>query len=154
MNVAARLISSSEEYDFLGTPDGYVMKGNTGTQDNGDDFRMDIQMSPSDLGLPNRTKTIVSLVTHYREASGQQAVELQVHLDQDLQASVAKNLTLGSNLQYNTGLLYDNGLVYPGGTIKTSSTFVNRTAREIAPQWRTTDALELIGYHVEFTVED
>ncbi len=51
---------SGTEYDLLGTYNGYVMKGNSGSQDNGTDISWQVKWQPNDFGSPARSKNIVN----------------------------------------------------------------------------------------------
>jgi hypothetical protein len=153
MNFGARSVISDVELDFFGTLDGFVHKGNGSgiLTDNGSEFEWEVDMSPNDLGAPNRRKNIVALRTYIKQKTGSQSFNLSVELDQGKQPAVSAAMTGGTDQKYNTGLLYSAGLRYEGGTNQQLMTHVNRIAETIAPRWIGSDPIELVGYDVEWT---
>jgi hypothetical protein len=65
-------------------------------------------------------------------------------------------ISLGSSLTWNQAdLKWNDGTsVWPGGTTESLPTFVNRTCETIAPQWEGQGTVGLVGYQVEFVLEE
>jgi len=153
-------IVGNNEYDILGSADGYVYQGNDSSKsdDNGSDISWKMKFAPNDLSDSNgqiqrpEEKNIVNLVTLYRSKAGSQTIALSVFLDEGGGEALTqtKNLSLGTSLQYGSGLKYDNGLIYRGGVNERMSFFVNRQASRIQPQYSGTDDFEFQGYFVEY----
>lgn len=155
LNYATRFVSSNTEYDFLGTGDGYVMTGNTGTQDNGTGFSWTITLSPNDLGLPGKLKRIVNLLTYYREQTGSQSITLTLTRDQGRRTQRVNNLETGLRDLWNAGDLWGDGSLWDVGDNNVNRYFVNRVCETVAPSWTGTDEImDLQGYQVEFVVEE
>tara|TARA_Y100000590_G_scaffold28702_1_gene32117 strand:+ start:356 stop:1909 length:1554 start_codon:yes stop_codon:yes gene_type:complete len=154
LNYASRYIISDEEFDWLGSTDGYVLQGNTGTTDNSSDVNWDIKMSPNDLGYPGRSKSITNFVTLYESQRGSQSVNFVATLDQGNLPSRSTSLSLGTTLQYDSSpaSTYDAGLTYPTEQTAEDSFFINRVCQTIAPRWSGSGDFELVGYKVDFTV--
>ena len=152
MNYAARAVVSNVELDFFGDKAGYIYQGNgaTVTTDDGNTFEWEIDMSPNDLGMPNLRKHILVIRTYLKQKAGSQTVNLTVEVDQGKQPVVSAQLFGGTTQEYNSGLQYNSGLRYEGGTNQQLVAFVNRIAEVVAPRWIGSDAIELVGYDVEW----
>ena len=153
MNYGTRSVISDVELDFFGTLDGFVHKGNAAgvLTDDGGEFEWEVDMSPNDLGAPNRRKNIIAVRTYIKQKTGGQSFTLSVELDQGKQPAITANLTGGTDQKYNTGLLYSAGLRYEGGTNQQLFIHINRIAEVLAPRWIGSDPIELVGYDVEWT---
>jgi hypothetical protein len=154
MNHASRYVLSSEEFDWRGSVDGYVYKGNSGSTDDGEDVDWDIQMAPNDLGYPGREKQITNVITIYERQTGSQTVNHVVVINQGNAPSRSGSLTLGSTLTYNASpaKTYDSGIAYGSEQTSEELFFVNRVCRTIAPRWHGSAAFELAGYRVDFNL--
>ena len=83
-------IVGNNEYDILGSADGYVYQGNDSSKsdDNGSDISWKMKFAPNELSDSNgqiqrpEEKNIVNLVTLYRSKAGSQTIALSVFLDQ------------------------------------------------------------------------
>jgi len=141
---------TGEEFDFFGTYDGYVMKGNIGTQDNVTDIPWEIKWHANDLGLQARSKNIVNFRLFYQEQSvGLQDITVTLNLNHGQNARTT-TMTLGSGNLYDNGLEYDTGLEYGSLGVNSASYHVNRVAENIAPQLTSSQSASIIGYQCDF----
>jgi len=156
MNVGDSWVLTNIEYDVFGSADGYLYQGNDSnqTQDNATDFTSTIKTVPNDLGAPGIAKNIVNLITYFRTQGGQQTVEVKMFRDEGRLLTTSGSITIGTAQTYDSGLRYDSGLSYGGGDSIKATTFINRDAEVIAPQWESNDILELQAWQVEFEVPE
>ena len=153
-NVATQFFVASAPFDMLGSTDGYVHKANNGTTDNGQDINWEATMSPNDLQLPGRTKTVLNLRTIVKSSATAKSLNVSVILDQGNLPIRTSTLTVGASLSYNTGLLYNSGRLWPGGTTERVASFINRTLENLAVKWTGDGAIGLVGYQVDFDQEE
>lgn len=154
MNTATQFFVSDAPFDMLGDTNGYVYKGNTGTDDDGTDIDWEITMAPNDIGLPGRTKTILNFRTITKSSATVQSLNLSVTLDQGKLPVRSASLSVGNTLYYNSGLTYNNGVSWPGGTTERPVAFINRTLENLAPKWTGDSNVGIVGYQVDFQQEE
>jgi hypothetical protein len=147
----ASIIISNQELDWLGALDGSIYKGNSSSfsNDNGTGFTWRIKMAPNDLGITGE-KHILSIRTFHKTKSGQQSVDIKVHVNQGRDSTVIGNLVLGTALQWNEGNVWDSGLKWPGAETQQTDFFVNRICKTIAPEWTSSNPSGIEGYFVEY----
>jgi len=153
MNDANRILISNEELVWYGDGDGYVYKSRLG-DDNSTDIDWTVRMTPNDMGLGRRMKTVTNLITYYRMISGNAVVDLTVTIDEGRKPSRVGSLSLGTTLTWNSGLKWNTGLLWPGGATLSDVFFVNRLVENIRPQWTGTGDVELVGYSTDHSVEE
>jgi len=150
MNMGATFKVASVEYDILGDTVGFVNQGNTGTDDDGEDIGWIVTMSPNDLSLPGRTKTVLNMRSIVKSASSKKTINILATLDQGYLPPRTATSTIGASMFFDSGLSYNEGLLWLGGTTERVSTFINRTLETIAPSWTGDGTLGLVGYQVDF----
>ena len=147
--------SSSIEYDLYGNTTGYVYKGNSGTTDDAaSDILWAITMSPNDLGFPGYTKEIVNFRTIVKSQASQNSISLGIIRDQGFRPTKSLTVNIGSALQWNSGFQWNDGLSWPGGTTEFKQSYVGRFAETIAPSWSGSGDASIVGYQVEFKLEE
>ena len=158
VSYATSYFISNREYDYLGTGDGYVLKGNDPdvVTDNGENVEFDIHMAPNDLGHPGRTKRVVNLRSIVKTQPQTNSITVSAIRNQGQVLSRNGNIRLGSQFVWDQGGLYwdDGVMAWPGGTTTTENLFVNRTCETIAPRWTGDGTVGLVGYQVEFVLEE
>jgi len=153
-NYAISFDIAGVEYDCIGTDDGYVMQGNYGATDNGENINWDIQFGPNNMEIPGKAKTILSVDIDLQKQAGTQSVTMEAILNQGRVGTFRQTLDLGSTYTYDSGLKYDTGLKYPGGTNRRQHVFINRNAEIAALRLYGSDAIELVSHAWEFAVEE
>lgn len=164
MNTAARFIDADKVFYLLGTYAGYVYKAGVGADDNSNTDPEDdgtaipwvVQMSPNDLGYPGKTKTVTKLRTIVKTQSSQESINVSAIRDQGQLLARNGTITIGSNQTWDaSGAKWDDGTsTWPGGTTENKNLFVNRTCETIAPRWDSNKVVGLVGYQVEFQLEE
>ena len=158
LTFATNYFIASVEYDYHGTGDGYALKANNSAaaNDNGTAVNFDVQMAPNDLGYPGRTKRVVNLRSIVKTQSSVNSMNVAAIRDQGQLLGRPGSLGLGSSLTWNKpGIKYDDGTTFwPGGTTETLNLFVNRTCETVAPRWNGSGTVGLVGYQVEFVLEE
>lgn len=156
LNFGSRIIQSNEEYDWVGTEDGWIFKKNVASvlEDNTTDFSWHIEMAPNDLGLPGRLKKIIDVRFLTVQKTGQRDVQVDLLFDQGRATYQSQSMTIGSGLKWNdAGSLWNNGgpkRIWPGGSNEATSVWVNRTAETIAPRLIGEQPISVVGYQVEY----
>ena len=158
LTYAASYFLGNVEFDYHGTGDGYALKANDpdATDDNGTEVTFKVQAAPNDLGFPGRTKRIVNLRSLVKTQSTTNSINVSAIRDQGQLLARNGTIGLGSSLTWNQAdLKWNDGTsVWPGGTTESLPTFVNRTCETIAPQWEGQGTVGLVGYQVEFVLEE
>jgi hypothetical protein len=151
-NYGTSMLVGDEDYDFLST--SYVFQADNGTSDNGSDIGWRVKMAPNDLGYPEKTKTVLSIKTIVENQPVQEAYILTAHIDQGDQETVSASTTYGSGFLWDSGATWDSGEEWFGGSTDTHELFVNRTCRTIAPEWTGSGQIGLIGYVVNYILNE
>jgi len=133
---------------------GYTYRGAVGTTDDGTEHDFIIHMEENDLGFSGKTKTIINFRTIYRGKVGTQTITLDLFLDRGILETSQDTLSLGTSLKYNAGNKYNSGLSWPGGANQRADSFINRQCVTLSPRWTGTNDFELVGYQVEFQLEE
>ena len=150
INIATSFRVSSVEFDFLGTTDGYVMQGNNGSQDNGNDINWTIKYTPNDLGMAGKSKDFKFIKIHYRNSAGSQSILMTLILDEGKSASRTNSFTFGQAQTWDSGLKWDDGLKWPSSDNSVDSFFINRVAETVSAQFTGSDSFQLTGIQFEF----
>lgn len=151
LNYANSFIDSNEEEDFLGSTNGYVFKGNTGSTDNSEAINWEVKFAPNDIFQQGATKIVTNVEVLYRSLVGQQNISMEVIFDQGNQTSFSGTLDIASNYTWNSGLKWNTGLKWPGGAGQ-KIIFVNRTCETLQPRFYGSADFDLIGYRVHWQV--
>jgi hypothetical protein len=137
--------------NFLGSSEGELfVSGAADGMDNGTAFSWEVSLAPNDLGSPGTDKLFHTLKLYLREKTGQQLIYGTVELNQGLIDSRTFNMQTGTTQYYNTGLIYNSGLVYEGGRVQNKDFWINRIAKNISPRFRGSEAVELLGYSLQY----
>ena len=156
LNMAARITITDVEQELVGTAAGILYKGPSGSQDNTTDVDWIVQMHANDLGYPGRTKTIHNFRTIYDFKSGQNTAVLDIKRDRGRLKTFNHTVDFSGGLvAWNaSGIKWNDGSKWGGGTNQEDQVWVNLQAETIAPKWSSSAPAKLIGYQVEFTVEE
>jgi hypothetical protein len=153
MSTGGRMTVSGNEFDFLGSLDGYLFKANdpTKTQDNGTSISWRIKMQPWDLGMPGKNKRIHWVRTVFRRRQGQGSVTHRIHRDQGQAGTRSTILNLNSGLIWDSaGQTWNSGRKWPAGSLFTKQFWVNRDAITIQPEWLSDSPAGIIAYQVGY----
>tara|TARA_Y100001951_G_scaffold88955_1_gene80925 strand:- start:642 stop:2231 length:1590 start_codon:yes stop_codon:yes gene_type:complete len=158
LSYATSYFINNVEFDYHGTGDGYALKANdpSASNDNGTAVTGKVQMAPNDLGYPGRTKRIVNLRSLVKTQDSTNSINVSAIRDQGQKLARTGALSLGTSLTWDqAGLLWDDGTTaWPGGTTESLNLFVNRTCETIAPKWEGDGTVGLVGYQVEYVLEE
>ncbi len=153
MNHVGTMFVSNTEFDFLGSYDtGYVYKGNVGTQDDGTDFSYTYETAPNDLGLPGIAKIIKTVILYYKNTGKLTTLTCQVKRDQGVRGTKSKSFSFGTDYVYNGSYTYNSGIKYPDDSANKVTFAINRTVENLSLIITGSNAAELIGYQVEYSI--
>jgi len=151
MGYGSTIEIAGTEYDWLGGNNGFVYKGNSGSDDSGTGYSWTVEMQPNDLGAPGKSKKIINFRTLYRTRSGQSGSTLEIVRDGGQWPARTKTLTFPT-ATWNTDDTWDVTDSWNSSGSLADRFFVNRIAETIKPTWTGSQPVTLDGYQVEYKI--